>query len=72
MILVPLIRPVIRKSLEVTETRIRTELLKSKETKATYKAIEARVGRKSTRVRVVVKKIGENGKYYFQSVMKYN
>lgn len=72
MVLIPLIKPVIRKCTKVTETRTRIEKVNDKETKATYKALEARVGKSSTRVKVVIKKSGENGKYYFQSIMKYN
>ncbi|MBQ3296749.1 hypothetical protein IJH01_01285 [Candidatus Saccharibacteria bacterium] len=72
MVLIPLIKPVIRKCNEITEIRNTTETIKGKRLKVQYYALEARVGKSSTRVRVVVKKIGKNGEYYFQSVMKYN
>lgn len=72
MILIPLIKPVIHNCQEPTDKRTTTETIEGKPTKATYYALEARVGKSSTRVRVVIKKIGKNGKYHFQSVMKYN
>ena len=72
MVLIPLIRPVIRKCKHETETRVRNEIIDGKEVKVTYKALEAKVGKSATRVRVVVKKVGQKGNYYFQSIMKYN
>ena len=72
MVLIPLIKPVIRNCNKITEIRSGIEDVKGKKLKVKYCALEARVGKSSTRVRVVVKKIGKNGKYYFQSVMKYN
>ncbi len=72
MVLIPLVKPVVKKCQTETETRTRIEIIDGKEMEVTYKALEARVGKSSTRVRVVVKKIGKNGKYYFQSIMKYN
>ncbi|MBR2543346.1 hypothetical protein IKF03_02005 [Candidatus Saccharibacteria bacterium] len=72
MVLIPLIRPVIRKCKNEIETRIREEIIDGKEVVVEYKALEAKVGKSSTRVRVVIKKIGKKGRYYFQSIMKYN
>ena len=72
MVLIPLIKPVIHECNKITETREVIENVKGKKLKVKYCALEAKVGKSSTRVRVVVKKIGKNGKYYFQSVMKYN
>lgn len=72
MVLIPLIKPVIHVCDKVIETRTSTEIVKGKPTQATFLALEARVGKSATRVRVIVKKIGNKGKYYFQSVMKYN
>jgi len=72
MVLIPLIRPVIRKSKKVTETRTRIETTKNKDINVTYKALEAKVGKKGTRIKIVIKKSGKNGKYFFQSIMKYN
>lgn len=72
MTLIPLIRPVIRRCNEITETRARIEIVKGKSVRVTYKALEARVGKNSTRVKVIIKKTGNNGKYYFQSIMRYN
>jgi hypothetical protein len=40
-------------------------------TPVTYFELEARVSRDSVRVRVVTRKVGENGRHFFQSVMKY-
>ena len=72
MVLIPLIKPTIRKSETVAETRNRIEIIKGKETKVTYKALEAKVGKNSTKIKVIVKKVGNKGNYYFQSIMKYN
>ena len=72
MVLVSLIKPVIHASENVIEVRTGVEIMKGLEVKVKYCALEARVGKSSTRVRVVVKKIGDNGKYYFQSIMKYD
>ena len=72
LVLVPLIKPVIENCDEETEVRVRRELIDGKKTKVTYYALEARVGKSEVRVRVVTRKIGENGKHYFQSVMKFN
>ena len=72
MVLIPLIKPVIKNCEEVTEIRKRTERIGNKDVKVVYRALEARVGKSSTRVKVVTKRIGDKGKYYFQSIMKYN
>lgn len=72
LVLIPLIKPVIHACEETTETRTGVEDVKGEPLKVEYRALEARVGKSSARVRVVVKKIGKNGKYYFQSVMKIN
>lgn len=71
LVLVPLIVPVINKCEEEIEIRIRRETIEGKKTKVTYYALESYVGKENVRVRVVTRKIGENGKHYFQSVMKY-
>ena len=72
IVLIPLIRPVIRKCQDSTETRTRIETINNKSTQVIYRALEARVGKSGTRVKVVVKKSGKKGNYYFQSIMKYN
>ena len=72
MVLVPLIKPVIHRCNKVTEVRKAVEGVKGQKLEVKYCALEARVGKSSARVRVVVKKIGKNGKYYFQSIMKIN
>lgn len=72
MVLVPLIIPVIKNCEEETEIRIKREIIDGKKIKVTYYALEARVGNSSARVRVITKKIGDNGKHYFQSIMKFN
>ena len=72
MVLIPLIKPVIHSCQKEVEIRHAIEDVKGKPLSVTYYALEARVGKSSTRVRVVVKKIGKNGKFYFQSIMKYN
>ena len=46
-------------------------MIDEKKVEVIYHALEARVGRKSVRIRVVVRKIGKLGKYYFFSIMKY-
>ena len=71
LVLVPLIAPVIHNSDEVTETRIRKEMIDGKKVEVTYHALEAHVGKDSVRVRVVTRKVGDKGQHYFQSIMKY-
>ena len=71
LVLIPLIVPVICNCDEEVEIRIRRENIDSKKVKVTYYALEALVGKKSARVRVVTRKVGVNGKHYFQSIMKY-
>ena len=71
LVLIPLIAPVIHNCKEETEIRIRRELVDGKKTRVTYYALEAHVGKDSVRVRVVTRKVGEKGKHYFQSIMKY-
>ncbi|MBR0372850.1 hypothetical protein IJH72_02850 [Candidatus Saccharibacteria bacterium] len=56
MVLIPLIKPVICNCQKPVEKRILTEKIEGKTIKVTYYALEARVGKSSTRVRVVVKK----------------
>ena len=70
MVLIPLIRPVIRKCRRLSEVRESTENVGNKKLKVKYCALESKVGKNPAKVRVVVKKIGDKGKYYFQSVMK--
>lgn len=72
LVLIPLIRPVIENCDEETEIRVRREVIDGKKVKVTYYALEARVGKSEVRVRVVTRKVGEKGKNYFQSVMKFN
>jgi len=72
LVLIPLIVPVIRNCEEEVEIRIKREIINGKSIKATYYALEARVGKSEARVRVVTRKVGEKGKHYFQSIMKYN
>lgn len=69
--LVPLIAPVINNCDEEVEIRIRREVINGKKVKVTYYALEAHVGKNSVRVRVITRKVGEKGKHYFQSIMKY-
>ena len=69
--LVPLIVPVIKNCAEEVEIRIRKENIKGERIRVTYYALEANVGRSNARVRVVTRKVGEKGKHYFQSIMKY-
>lgn len=71
LVLVPLIIPVIRNCEEEVEIRTRRETINGKRVRVTYYALEALVGKSSARVRVVTRKMGEKGKHYFQSVMKY-
>lgn len=71
MVLIPLIVPVIRNCDEEVEIRIRRESIGGKRVRVTYYALEAYVGKSNARVRVVTRKIGDNGKHYFMSVMKY-
>ena len=71
LVLVPLIAPVIHNCSEEVEIRIRNEVVDGKKVKVTYYALEAHVGKDSVRVRVVTRKVGKEGKHYFQSIMKY-
>lgn len=71
LVLVPLIAPVIYNCDEEIEVRTRREIIEGKKIKVTYYALEARVGKDSVRVRVVTRKVGEKGRHYFQSIMKY-
>ena len=71
MVLIPLIKPVICNCDEEVEIRIRRETIDGKKVKVTYYALEAYVGKSNARVRVVTRKVGEAGKHYFMSVMKY-
>lgn len=71
LVLVPLIAPVIRNCQEEVEIRVRREVIDGKKVKVTYYALEAHVGKNSVRVRVVTRKVGDKGKHYFQSIMKY-
>lgn len=72
LVLIPLIVPVIKNCKEEIEIRIKRETIEGKQIKVTYYALESRVGNSDARVRVVTRKVGENGKHYFQSIMKYN
>lgn len=71
LILVPLIVPTIKNAPEILETRIRKETIDGKRIEVTYHALEAHVGKKSVRVRVVVRKVGKKGRLFFFSIMKY-
>lgn len=71
LVLVPLIPPVIYNCDEEVEVRMRREVIDGKKVKVTYYALEALVGKDSVRVRVVTRKVGEKGKHYFMSIMKY-
>ena len=71
LVLVPLIAPVIHNCEEEVEIRLRREMIDGKKVKVTYYALEAHVGKDSVRVRVVTRKVGQKGKHYFQSIMKY-
>ncbi|MCL2680782.1 MAG: hypothetical protein FWF11_04900 [Coriobacteriia bacterium] len=71
IVLVPLIVPVIKNCNEEVEIRIRRETVDGKQVRVTYYALEAVIGKNKCRVRVITRKVGEKGKHYFQSVMKY-
>lgn len=71
LVLVPLIAPVIHNCEEEVEVRVRREVIDGKKVRVTYYALEARVGKDGVRVRVVTRKVGEAGKYFFQSIMRY-
>ncbi len=71
LVLIPLIAPVIHNCNEEVEVRIRNEVVDGKKIKVTYYALEAHVGKDSVRVRVVTRKVGKEGRHYFQSIMKY-
>lgn len=71
LVLVPLIFPVINNCEEEIEIRIRREIIDGKKIKVTYYALESYVGKDNARVRVITRKVGEDGKHYFQSIMKY-
>lgn len=71
LVLVPLIIPVIRNCEEEIEIRTRREVIDGKKVRVTYYALEAHVGKDSVRVRVVTRKVGDKGKHYFMSIMKY-
>lgn len=71
LVLIPLIAPVIHNCDEEKEIRIRNETVDGKKARVTYYALEAHVGKESVRVRVITRKVGEKGKHYFQSIMKY-
>jgi hypothetical protein len=70
--LVPLAIPVIKNCKKTLEIRSRKETIKGKDVSVKYYSLEANVGKSSTRVRVVIRKIGKNGNYNFFSIMKYN
>ncbi len=72
LVLIPLINVVIRNCDEEVEIRMRRENIKGKRTMVTYYALEATVGKSKARVRVITRKVGNKGKHYFQSIMKYN
>ncbi|MDD3678914.1 MAG: hypothetical protein PHT36_01565 [Patescibacteria group bacterium] len=69
--LVPLIIPAIKNCDEEVEIRIRREIINGCRVRVTYYALESCVGKSSARVRVVTRKVGEVGRHYFQSIMKY-
>jgi|SRR3989344_5044238 len=71
LVLIPLVAPTIRNCDEVVETRIRKEIIDGKKVQVTYQALEAHVGKDSIKVKVVVRKVGTRGKYFFYSIMKY-
>lgn len=71
LVLVPLIAPVIHNCDEIVETRIRREFIDGKKIQVTYHSLEAYVGKDSVRVKVVTRRVGEKGKNYFCSIMKY-
>jgi len=72
--LLPLTVPVIKNCPKVLEKRVREEKIKGieGEVKVTYYSLEAIVGKSSTRVRVVIRKVGTNGNLNFFSIMKFN
>jgi hypothetical protein len=71
LILIPLIVPVIKNCNREMEIRQRYEVIRGKEVRVTYYALESKVGKGAVRVRVVTRKVGDKGKHYFQSIMKY-
>lgn len=71
LVLVPLIAPVIRNCKEEKEVRIRKETINGKKARVTYYGLEAYVGKDNVRVRVITRKVGNKGKHYFQSIMKF-
>lgn len=71
LVLIPLIIPVIKECKEEQEIRIRRERIDGKNVRVTYYALEAHVGKANALVRVVTRKVGEEGKHYFHSVMKH-
>lgn len=71
LVLIPLIVPTIKNSDEILETRIRKETIDGKRVSVTYHALETKVGKDNVRVRVVMRRVGSGGKFYFFSVMKY-
>lgn len=70
--LIPLAIPVIKNCKKTLEIRSRQETIKGQAVNVKYYSLEANVGKSSTRVRVVIRKIGKNGNYNFFSIMKYN
>jgi hypothetical protein len=70
LVLVPLIVPVIKNCEELAKARTRNEDINGKKTSVTYYAFEAPVGKRAILVRVVIRKVGDKGKYSFQSVMR--
>jgi hypothetical protein len=72
LVLIPLIAPVIHNCDEPVEIRKRPEIINGKKIWVEYNALESKVGKSDARVRVVTRKIGDNGQHYFQSIMKYN
>jgi hypothetical protein len=71
-VLIPLIVPVIHNCDEPVEIRKRPEIIDGKKVWVEYNALEAKVGKSNARVRVVTRKVGDHGRHYFQSIMKYN
>jgi hypothetical protein len=70
--LVPLAVPVIKTCRKTLEIRSRRQTIKGKTVSVKYYSLEANVGKSSTRVRVVIRKVGRAGNYNFYSIMKYN
>jgi hypothetical protein len=70
--LIPLAVPVIKICKQTIEVRSRKETIKSQTVAVKYYSLEANVGKSSTRVRVVIRKVGRKGNYNFFSIMKYN